>query len=93
MNKLTVTKTTNTKSDALVKASAIYQYTHISASSIIDAFCDAKAKRGNPRGVLTDQEQDLLRAALVMSCAGLDAIHKRWFTLPVGEGRGRFGRF
>jgi hypothetical protein len=55
----------------------IFQYTHNSASSLVAAFDDAKAKRGNPRGVLTDQEQDILRAALVMCCAGLDAALKR----------------
>jgi hypothetical protein len=66
-----------TKSKLLAKASSIYSYTHQSASSLLVAFDDAKAKRGNPRGVLTDQEQDILRAALVMSCAGLDAALKQ----------------
>ena len=61
----------------LAKAALIFQYTHNSASSLVAAFDDAKAKRGNPRGVLTDQEQDILRAALVMCCAGLDAALKR----------------
>lgn len=64
-------------SDRLAKAASIYQYTHESASSLVTAFDDAKAKRGKPRGVLTDQEQDILRAALVMSCAGLDAVLKQ----------------
>jgi hypothetical protein len=59
------------------KAASIFQYTHLSASALVAAFDDAKAKRGNPRGVLTDQEQDILRAALVMSCAGLDAALKQ----------------
>lgn len=61
----------------LKKAALIYQYTHTSASSLLAAFDDAKAKRGNPRGVLTDQEQDILRAALVMCCAGLDGSLKQ----------------
>lgn len=61
----------------LAKAASIFQYTHESASSLVGAFDDAKAKRGKPRGVLTDQEQDILRAALVMSCAGLDAALKQ----------------
>lgn len=66
-----------TKSAKLEKASLIFQYTHAAASSLLVAFDDAKTKRGNPRGVLTDQEQDILRAALVMSYAGLDAALKQ----------------
>ncbi len=65
------------KSPLLAKAALIYQYTHTSASSLITAFDDAKTKRGSKRGILTDQEQDILRAALVMSCAGLDAAVKQ----------------
>jgi hypothetical protein len=61
----------------LAKAASIYEYTHASASSLLTAFDDAKAKRGGKRGVLTDQEQDILRAALVMSCAGVDAALKQ----------------
>ena len=64
-------------SSQLAKTASIFEYTHTSASSLLIAFDDAKAKRGNPRGVLTDQEQDILRAALVMSCAGLDAALKQ----------------
>lgn len=64
-------------SENLKKATLIFEYTHISASSLLLAFDDAKAKRGNPRGILTDQEQDILRAALVMTCAGLDAALKQ----------------
>lgn len=65
------------KSPQLAKAASIFQYTHESASALVAAFEDAKQKRGNPRGILTDQEQDILRAALVMSCAGLDAALKQ----------------
>lgn len=64
-------------SPLLAKAALIYQYTHTSASSLLTAFDDAKAKRGGKRGVLTDQEQDILRAALVMACAGIDAALKQ----------------
>lgn len=64
-------------SPLLSKTASIYEYTHTSASSLLTAFDDAKSKRGNPRGILTDQEQDILRAALVMSCAGLDAAPKQ----------------
>ena len=76
MTTLRSTKTLAVTSPLLSKAASIYEYTHISVSSLIVAFDDAKAKRGNPRGVLTDQEQDILRAALVMSCAGVDAVLK-----------------
>lgn len=65
------------KSGLLKKPSLIYEYTHASATTLVKAFDDAKAKRGNVRGVLTDQEQDILRAALVMSCAGVDAALKQ----------------
>lgn len=65
------------KSSLLRKPCLIYEYTHASASSLVAAFDDAKSKRGNPRGILTDQEQDILRAALVMSCAGVDAALKQ----------------
>ena len=65
-------KTVRSPKEQLKKAALIYQYTHTSASSLLEAFDDAKTRRGNPRGVLTDQEQDILRAALVMCCAGLD---------------------
>lgn len=65
------------KSGHLKKPSLIYEYTHASATSLVKAFDDAKAKRGNVRGVLTDQEQDILRAALVMCCAGVDAALKQ----------------
>lgn len=61
----------------IAKAALIYEYAHKSASSLLVAFDDAKAKRGNRRGILTDQEQDILRAALVMSCAGLDGSLKQ----------------
>jgi hypothetical protein len=61
----------------LQKAYSIYTYAHQSASSLVDAFTSAKVARGNKRGVLTDQEQDILRAALVMACAGIDAVLKQ----------------
>jgi hypothetical protein len=64
-------------STLLAKAASIFEYAHASASSLLVAFDDAKKKRGNPRGVLTDQEQDILRAVLVMSCAGLDGSLKQ----------------
>ena len=65
------------KSELLKKPASIFEYTHASATSLVKAFDDAKAKRGNVRGVLTDQEQDRLRAGLVMCCAGVDAALKQ----------------
>jgi hypothetical protein len=67
----------STKTVELENAIAIYNYSYTSAKSLIDAFSEAKAKRGDKRGVLTDQEQDILRAALVMACAGIDASLKQ----------------
>lgn len=77
MTKFTTKKTVTVKSPLLTKAALIFQYTHTSASSLLTAFDDAKKGRGNPRGVLTDKEQDILRASLVMCCAGLDAALKQ----------------
>lgn len=77
MTSFSAAKTISSPKERLKKAASIYEYTHTSASSLLGAFDDAKAKRGNPRGVLTDQEQDILRAALVMCCAGLDGALKQ----------------
>lgn len=77
MTRFSTTSAVRVSSTLLSKAASIFEYTHASASSLIAAFDDAKAKRGNPRGILTDQEQDILRAALVMSCAGADAALKQ----------------
>lgn len=77
MTRFSTAQTVTVKSALLSKSALIYQYTHASASSLVEAFDDAKAKRGNKRGILTDQEQDILRAALVMCCAGVDAALKQ----------------
>ena len=61
----------------LQKAALIFEYTHTSATSLLEAFDDAREKRGNPRGILTDKEQDILRAAVVMTCAGMDGALKQ----------------
>ena len=63
--------------EPLENAELIYQYSHISATSLLTAFDDAKKKRGNLRGVLADKEIDILRAALVMTCAGMDGALKQ----------------
>lgn len=59
------------------KAGVIYEYSVASATSLWLAFDLAKHNRGNPRGITTDQEQDLLRAMLVMAASGLDASLKQ----------------
>lgn len=77
MTTFTTPSTASVNSTLLSKSALIYQYTHTSATSLVNAFDDAKTKRGNKRGILTDQEQDILRAALVMCCAGVDAALKQ----------------
>ncbi|MDD5702635.1 MAG: hypothetical protein PHU23_11375 [Dehalococcoidales bacterium] len=56
-------------SDALL----IFQNALSSSKSLLRAFELARQNRGKSRGGTTDQEQDILRAMLVMACAGLDA--------------------
>jgi hypothetical protein len=77
LSKLKASATLAVASSELQRAYSIYAYAHQSASSLVDAFDAAKTARGNKRGVLTDQEQDILRAALVMACAGIDAVLKQ----------------
>jgi hypothetical protein len=59
------------------KGALILERTHDSADAILLAFELVRQQRGNPRGVLTDNEQDLLRAMLVMAAAGLDSMVKQ----------------
>lgn len=72
--------------ECLRKAALIYECSHTSATSLLTAFDDARQDRGRergkrrgklPRGSLTDHEQDILRAALVMACAGMDGALKQ----------------
>ena len=77
MTRLATPSKLQVSSALLSKPASIFEYTHASASSLVEAFDDTKTKRGNPRGVLIDQEQDILRAALVMCCAGVDAALKQ----------------
>ncbi|MGH8273020.1 MAG: HEPN domain-containing protein [Gammaproteobacteria bacterium] len=77
MNKFSTSGSIPSPKERMTKAALIYKYAHTSATSLLAAFDDAKTKRGNVRGVLTDQEQDILRAALVMACAGLDGSLKQ----------------
>lgn len=74
---LTTTSSVESTKAATKKAARIYEVTHSSASSLLAAFDLVRGQRPKGRGTTTDQEQDLLRAMLVMACAGLDATIKR----------------
>jgi hypothetical protein len=76
-HKLRVARLTETKTDACSKAVVILARTHESADALLKAFELAQQERGTPRGMSTDDEQDLLRAMLVMAAAGLDSILKQ----------------
>jgi hypothetical protein len=54
----------------------VLEYTHDTSSSFLDAFESVRKQRGAV-GTPTDEEQDLLRAMLVMASAGLDAVAKQ----------------
>jgi plasmid stability protein len=77
MSALNAPKTVTTTKDETLKAATIYEYTHISASSLLSAYDLARAKRGAPRGASTDAEQDILRAMLVMGAGGIDSLVKQ----------------
>jgi hypothetical protein len=49
---------------------------HDTASSFLDSFTTVRKAR-NAKGTPTDEEQDLLRAALVFSTAGMDSMVKQ----------------
>jgi hypothetical protein len=59
------------------KARAILRYAHDSAEALLAAFESVRLARNAGRGRSTDEEQDLLRAMLVMSAAGLDSSLKQ----------------
>jgi len=59
------------------KARAILQYAHDSAEALLAAFKSVRTARNAGKGRSTDEEQDLLRAMLVMSAAGLDSSLKQ----------------
>ena len=65
-------------------AKEILYYTHEAASSLLDSYNQVRLARNPRRGTSTTQEQDLLRAMLVMSAAGLDGMTKQLIrnTLP-----------
>ncbi|MFC1895153.1 hypothetical protein ACFL0Q_00610 [Thermodesulfobacteriota bacterium] len=55
----------------------ILQYAHDSARALLQALRTVRSQRQARRGVLTDEEQDLLRAMLVMAASGLDSVVKQ----------------
>lgn len=67
----------------LSKSKLILQHSHESAKSLLSAFEIVRRNRG-ARGGTTDSEQDLLRAMLVLTAAGLDSMTKQIIrdTLP-----------
>jgi hypothetical protein len=62
------------------RAALILEHTHESVAALLKAFDLARSVRGGKkpsRGMTTDEEQDLLRAMLVMAAAGLDSMTKQ----------------
>jgi len=76
-HKLRVAQLHDPQADACSKAAVILARTHESADALLKAFELAQDGRGTPRGMSTDEEQDLLRAMLVMAAAGLDSMLKQ----------------
>lgn len=68
------------RSTACEKACSIGQTAHESADALLKAYDLARTQRGRPRGMTTDNEQDLLRSMLVMAAAGLDGMAKQLIT-------------
>lgn len=69
-------------SDLCSKAQTILARAYDSAEALLKAYDIARSRRGGrsrqaPRGMSTDEEQDLLRAMLVMAAAGLDSMVKQ----------------
>jgi hypothetical protein len=85
MNKIKTQSEVKPNSPELNDAALIFKNAHFSSASLFRAFELARGRRGRPRGMTTDQEQDILRAMLVMACAGLDAALKQLIrdTLPL----------
>lgn len=55
----------------------VLNYTYESVHALSKAYDFARHDRGARRGMTTDEEQDLLRAMLVMGASGLDALTKQ----------------
>jgi hypothetical protein len=67
----------NTRSACCENSSLILRHAYESSGALLKAYGLARQQRGGRRGMTTDQEQDLLRAMLVMATAGLDAMSKQ----------------
>lgn len=65
------------RKEATRTASLILEHSVDSANSLWAAYDLARVNRGKPRGITTDQEQDLLRAMVIAAASGLDACLKR----------------
>ena len=63
------------KSDKLHKAHRILAGAYDAASHFLELFENIRESKG--KGTSTDREQDLLRAMLVFTCAGLDSMLKQ----------------
>lgn len=72
------------RSKACEQAILIAETAHAAADALLGAYELTRHQRGRPRGMTTDNEQDLLRSMLVMAAAGLDATVKQLVqdTLP-----------
>jgi hypothetical protein len=58
-------------------ARTILEYAHDTANSLLRSYVTVRDTRDATSGTSTDQEQDLLRAMLVMAAAGLDGMVKQ----------------
>lgn len=63
--------------EGVLLAQIIWTQAGRSAEVLLESFQVLRKKRGLPRGRTTDDEQDLLRAMLVMCCAGFDGCMKQ----------------
>lgn len=76
--------TATCQSERCEKALLIAATAHAAANAILAAYELVRSQRGRPRGMTTDNEQDLLRSMLVMAASGVDATVKQLVqdTLP-----------
>ena len=63
--------------ECLADAELILEHAESSLKAFRNAFDTLKRQRGAKRGMTTDEEQDVLRAAVVFAAAGLDAVAKQ----------------
>jgi hypothetical protein len=67
----------SSRSGPCEKAELIAETAHAAADALLGAYELTRLQRGRPRGMTTDNEQDLLRSMLVMAAAGVDATVKQ----------------